>query len=248
MLLLLSNEAKEDFNYENQQYLHHKQALWTFLLTHIDSDVDYLIKLLSIIPNPWISTQISCGLSSDNPSHNMNRLILQKLKLKFNWQIYKQSACDLQGNVTSTIPLYLFRFQKRFRQFPRTSKSFYWSRVSWTLLAGINSRRSSTYTMALLLLNLPVNLKAKSLQSDKNQVSLNEDIVVSNVVTVLSSVCHESQVKSLIRLPKLLRHLLSYRIVDHKFFFSKVIALIKKSTTVLSRANRQPKQKDTKKN
>ena len=29
------------------------------------------------------------------------------------------------------------------------------------------------------------NLKAESLQSDENQVSLNEDIMVSNVVTVL---------------------------------------------------------------
>ena len=41
--------------------------------------------------------------------------------------------------------------------------------------------------MALLPINQPTNLKAESLQSDKNQVYLTKDLAVSNVVTVCST-------------------------------------------------------------
>ena len=41
----LYNNAKEEYYVSQQCYQHDKQALWSYLLTHIDSDVDYLIKL-----------------------------------------------------------------------------------------------------------------------------------------------------------------------------------------------------------
>jgi hypothetical protein len=41
----LYNKAKEEYYVTQQKYQHDKQALWSYLLTHIDSDVDHLIKL-----------------------------------------------------------------------------------------------------------------------------------------------------------------------------------------------------------
>ena len=41
----LYNKAKEEFYASQQRYQHDKQALRSYLLTHIDSDVDHLIKL-----------------------------------------------------------------------------------------------------------------------------------------------------------------------------------------------------------
>ena len=59
---------------------------------------------------------------------------------------------------------------------------------SSVLRLGIKYRSFSTYTTALATTTEPTyaNLKAESLQSDENQVFLNEDIMVSNVVTVLN--------------------------------------------------------------
>ena len=42
---LLYNKDKEDYYYSILQYRQHRQLLWSFLLTYIDSDVDHFIKL-----------------------------------------------------------------------------------------------------------------------------------------------------------------------------------------------------------
>ena len=41
----LYNKEKENFYVAQQRYQHDRQSLWSYLLTHIDSDVDHLIKL-----------------------------------------------------------------------------------------------------------------------------------------------------------------------------------------------------------
>jgi len=41
----LYNKATKEYYVSQQHYQHDKQALWSYLLTHIDSDVDHLIKL-----------------------------------------------------------------------------------------------------------------------------------------------------------------------------------------------------------
>ena len=108
----LYNKAKEDYHTSILQYRQHRQALWSFLLTHIDSDVDHLIKLHVDYPQAaldidtdklWIILRQSV---TQNGSFNVS-------EIKIEWANYKQSNYDLQGNITSTIPLpkYLFRFQ-----------------------------------------------------------------------------------------------------------------------------------------
>ena len=42
---LYNKVAKEDYHSALLQYQQHRQSLWSFLLTHIDADVDHLIKL-----------------------------------------------------------------------------------------------------------------------------------------------------------------------------------------------------------
>ena len=39
------NKEKEEFYVAQRRYQHDKQSLWSYLLTHIDSDVDHHIKL-----------------------------------------------------------------------------------------------------------------------------------------------------------------------------------------------------------
>ena len=41
----LYNKAKEDYYSSLLQCRQHRQALWSFLLTHIDADINHLIKL-----------------------------------------------------------------------------------------------------------------------------------------------------------------------------------------------------------
>jgi len=97
------------------------------------------------------------------------------------------------GNFISTIPLakYLFRFQNfvdNRRGHPNRPTDL---ECAETLLAGINSRRYTCiwhkYYVTTAIKPIYANLKVKLLQSDKNQVSLTEDLAVFNVVTVSST-------------------------------------------------------------
>ena len=81
----LYNKAKEDY-YSSVQRYQHRQALWSFLLTHIDADVDHLIKLHVDIPKKlWTLaltltptlTLTSCGSYCVNQSLNMIHLMYQ---------------------------------------------------------------------------------------------------------------------------------------------------------------------------
>ena len=113
--------------------------MWSFLLTHIDSDVDHLIKLHVDYPQAaldidtdklWIILRQSV---TQNGSFNVS-------EIKIEWANYKQSTYDLQGNIISTIPLpkYIFRFQNfvdNFRGHPSHPTDL---ECTETLLAGIN--------------------------------------------------------------------------------------------------------------
>ena len=60
----LYNKAKEEYYVTQQKYQHDKRALWSYLLTHIDSDVDHLIKLHQVMQKrQQIGIQINYGLS-----------------------------------------------------------------------------------------------------------------------------------------------------------------------------------------
>ena len=53
----LCNKAKEDYHSPHLQYQQHRQAMWSFLLTtHIDVDVDHLIKLHVDYPQAALDT------------------------------------------------------------------------------------------------------------------------------------------------------------------------------------------------
>ena len=41
----LYNKAKEYYDYSLQQYQQHRQARWSFQLTHVDANVNHLFKL-----------------------------------------------------------------------------------------------------------------------------------------------------------------------------------------------------------
>ena len=78
--------------------------MWSSLLTRIDSDVCHLIKLHVDYPQAaldidtdklWIILRQSV---TQNGSFNVS-------EIKIEWENYKQSNYDLQGNITSTIPL-----------------------------------------------------------------------------------------------------------------------------------------------
>ena len=64
-------------------------------------------------------------------------------EIRIEWEIYKQSTYDLQGNVISTIPLakYLFHFQNFVDNFRGHLNRPTDLECTETLLAGINSRR-----------------------------------------------------------------------------------------------------------
>ena len=98
------NKAKEEFYVSQQRNQHDKLALWSYLLTHIDSDVDHLIEL-----HPEYAE------ASDNLDTNKLWIILRQsvnqhgtfkaseIKIEV-WANYKQSTFDAQGNILSTIP------------------------------------------------------------------------------------------------------------------------------------------------
>ena len=97
----LNNKAKEDYHSSILQYRQHRQALWSFLLTHIDSDVDHLIKLhvdysqaaLDIDTDKlWIILRQSV---TQNGSFNVS-------EIKIEWANYKQSLAYkiLEGDLS----------------------------------------------------------------------------------------------------------------------------------------------------
>ena len=77
----LYNKAKEEYYVSQQRYQHDKQALWSYLLTQIDSDVDHLIKLHPDYAEAKIGIQINYGLYYGKVSINMAHLMHQKSKL-----------------------------------------------------------------------------------------------------------------------------------------------------------------------
>jgi len=188
----LYNKAKEDYHSALLQYQKHRQSLWSFLLTHIDADVDHLIKLHLDYP------QAALDIDTDKLWIILRQSVTQHgsfnvSEIKIEWANYKQSTYDLQGNVMSTIPLakYLFRFQNfvdNFRGHPNRPTDL---ECTETLLAGINSRRYTyiwhKYYGTTAIKPTYANLKAELLQSEKNQVPLTEDLAVSNIVTVSST-------------------------------------------------------------
>ena len=52
----LYNKAKEDYHSALLQYQQHRQSLWSFLLTHIDANVDHLIQLYLDYPQEALDT------------------------------------------------------------------------------------------------------------------------------------------------------------------------------------------------
>ena len=111
------------------QYQQHRQALWSFLLTHIDADVDHLIKLRVDFPQAALDTET-----------DKLWIILRQWVTKNGSFMYQN--LELNGKtITSTIsfPKYLFRFQNfvdNFRSHPSPTDL----ECTDTLLAGKNSR------------------------------------------------------------------------------------------------------------
>ena len=114
-------------------------------------------------------------------------------EIKIEWDNYKQSTFDTQGNILSTIPLakYLFRFQNydvvyNFRGHPLKPTDL---ECTETLLAGINARRYSYVWHKYYGSTSPKptfsHLKVELLQSDKNQINISEETLF-NVTTVTS--------------------------------------------------------------
>ena len=110
-------------------------------------------------------------------------------------------------NVMFPLVKYLFRFQNfvdNFRGHPSRPTDL---ECTETLLAGINSRRCTyiwhKYCGTTATKPTNANLKAELFQSDKNQVSSNDDMAVSNVVTV-SSVSEPPPIALVLSSPNLL--------------------------------------------
>jgi hypothetical protein len=106
----LYNKDKEDYHTSLQQYRQYRQALWSFLLTYIDVDIDHLIKFHVDYPQTALDTdKLWIILRQSGAQHGLFNVS----EIKIEWANYKQSTYDLQGNILSIIPLTkcLFRFQ-----------------------------------------------------------------------------------------------------------------------------------------
>ena len=78
----LYNKAKEDYNSSLQQCQQHRQALWSFLLTHVDADVDHLIKLHVDYPQASLDIETNqLWIILQQSVTQMDLLMYQKLKL-----------------------------------------------------------------------------------------------------------------------------------------------------------------------
>jgi hypothetical protein len=110
----LYNEAKEDLYYVSQQrYQHDKKALWSYLLTHIDSDFYHLIKL-----HPEYIE------AADNLDTNKLWIMLRQSvnqhgtfnasEIKIECANYKQSIFDAQGNILSTVRYGIYPWRYKF--------------------------------------------------------------------------------------------------------------------------------------
>ena len=184
----LYNKTKEEYYVSQQRYQHDKQALWSYLLTHIDSDVDHLIKLhpdYAEAAENWDTNKLWIILRQSVNQHGT----FNASEIKIEWANYKQSTFDTQGNILSTIPLakYLFRFQNYVDNFRGHLLKPTDLECTETLLAGINPRRYSYVWHKYYGSTSPKptysHLKAELLQSDKNQISISEEPLV-NVTTV----------------------------------------------------------------
>jgi hypothetical protein len=138
------NKAMEEYRTNQAKFANDKATLWSHLLTHIDMDVDHLIKLH---PN-YEQAVTTCN--TDKLWVILRQSVTQlgtfnASEIKIEWANYKQSMVDSTGNIISTIPLakYLARFQgyvDNFRGHPQKPSD---EECVETLLAGINSRRYS---------------------------------------------------------------------------------------------------------
>ena len=59
-------KANEAYMFLQERYLRDKQSLWSYLITHIDSDVDHLIKLHPDYLQLKIWIRMFCGIYLDN--------------------------------------------------------------------------------------------------------------------------------------------------------------------------------------
>ena len=108
----LYNKATEAYMFLQERYLRDKQALWSYLMTHIDSDVDHLIKLHPDYVQAAQNLDSNVLWNIFRQSVNQNGIFTITEK-KIEWANYKQSTYDQQGNTITTLPLakYLYRFQ-----------------------------------------------------------------------------------------------------------------------------------------
>jgi len=76
--------------------------MWSFLLTtHIDADVDHLIKLHVDYPQAALDTDKLWVILRQSVTQHGSFIVSE---IQIEWANYKQSTCDLQGDVISTIP------------------------------------------------------------------------------------------------------------------------------------------------
>ena len=94
-------KAREDNHSALLQYQQHRQSLWSVLFTHIDADVDYLIKIHLDYPQEDTDTEKLLVILRQSVTQHGSFIVSE---IQIEWANYKQSTCDLQGDVISTVP------------------------------------------------------------------------------------------------------------------------------------------------
>ena len=181
-----------EFNALKSKYQAQRQSLWSFLTTHLDDDVDNLVKVHPDYEQAsrdfdtdllWIILR-QCATVHGSFQH---------AQIRNQWANFKQSTYDPDGTVLSTMPLskFILRFQGYVDQMKGHPSKPTDLECTDTLLNGINCARYSIVWHKYYGPGVPkptyANLKAELFQSEKYLPNLSSDSAVANLVTSTST-------------------------------------------------------------
>ena len=161
-----------EYNTLKAKHQSQRQSLWSFLTTHLDDEVDNLVKVHALYE------QASATFDTDLLWIILRQCAtvhgtFQHAQIRNQWANFKQSTYNSEGNVLSNMPLskYILRFQGYVDQMKGHPTKPTEVECTDTLLSGINCSRYSIVWHKYSGPNSPkpsyANLKAELFQSEK---------------------------------------------------------------------------------
>ena len=181
-----------EYNTLKAKHQSQRQSLWSFLTTHLDDEVDNLVKVHALYE------QASATFDTDLLWIILRQCAtvhgtFQHAQIRNQWANFKQSTYDSEGNVLSTMPLskFILRFQGYVDQMKGHPTKPTEVECTDTLLSGINCSRYSIVWHKYSGPNSPkpsyANLKAELFQSEKYLPMLSGESILVNTATSTSS-------------------------------------------------------------